>query len=335
MKIGKAKELLKFCVENNLACLLVGSPGIGKTSIVEQTAEELGQDFMSMHPVVSDPTDFKGMPFPKGDVAEFLPFGDLNRLIHAEKPTICLIDDIGQAPASVQAACMQLLLARRINGHKIADHVTFIAATNRRQDRAGVTGILEPVKSRFATIAHVDTDIEEWTQWALGQKTPIELVAFLRWRVELLNKFEPSKDMKNSPNPRSWGWVGSFLKKKLPENLWNDAFAGAVGEGAAAEFLAFIKIFRSLPTKESIINNPTKAPIPDVTKKNGVSTMYATCGMLANACTEENIDRVVQYASRGRFPEEFKTLLITDAIRINPELQNTFTFIGEAVNQRL
>ena len=65
------------------------------------------------------------------------------------------LDDLGQAPMSVQAAAMQLILARRINGFKISDKVIFMAATNRREDKAGVTGILEPVKSRFAWIVEL------------------------------------------------------------------------------------------------------------------------------------------------------------------------------------
>ncbi len=43
---------------------------------------------------------------------------------------VCLLDDLGQAPPAVQAAAMQLLLARRVNGHAVSDHVTFLAATN-------------------------------------------------------------------------------------------------------------------------------------------------------------------------------------------------------------
>ena len=91
------------------------------------------------------------MPFVTDGQAEFLPFGDLRALIQADKDTVFFLDDLGQAPPTVQAAAMQLILARRINGHHVSDSVTFIAATNRKQDKAGVSGILEPVKSRFAT----------------------------------------------------------------------------------------------------------------------------------------------------------------------------------------
>jgi hypothetical protein len=59
---------------------------------------------------------------------------------------------------------MQLILARRVNSFTLPDCVSFVAASNRRQDKAGVTGILEPVKSRFATILEVSPDLDDWTQ---------------------------------------------------------------------------------------------------------------------------------------------------------------------------
>ena len=39
-----------------------------------------------------------------------------------------------------------------------SDQVTFIACTNRKTDMAGVTGILEPVKSRFISISELTRD---------------------------------------------------------------------------------------------------------------------------------------------------------------------------------
>ncbi|MFP3700463.1 ATP-binding protein, partial [Burkholderia sp. SIMBA_013] len=94
---------------------------------------------------------------------------------------IWFLDDLGQAAPSVQAAKMQLLLARRIGEHKLPDNVTFLAATNRRKDNAGVSGILDPLMDRFATHVELVADIHEWTSWALAHGVPAELVAFLRF----------------------------------------------------------------------------------------------------------------------------------------------------------
>src|SRR5271156_3640100 len=149
VKPSQLLTLLSHTIPARMAGLICSGPGTGKSSIGEQACGEADADCIVMHPVVSDPTDFKGMPWVGDGGATFLPFGDLQKLVNATKLTACFIDDLGQATPAVQAAAMQLILARTINGHRVSGQVVFIAATNRRTDRAGVSGILEPVKSRF------------------------------------------------------------------------------------------------------------------------------------------------------------------------------------------
>ena len=112
--------------------LITGAPGTGKSDIVDQATREAGAELIISHPVTSDPTDFKGLGALVDGEAKFLPFDQLKDLITATRPTVFFLDDLGQAPPAVQAAAMQLILARRVNGHKVSDAVTFIAATNRK-----------------------------------------------------------------------------------------------------------------------------------------------------------------------------------------------------------
>src|SRR5512146_1594126 len=149
---SQLQELLSAAIPAREPVLVTGAPGVGKSDIVSQAATAAGAELILSRPAVSDPTDFKGLPWPDKDAnsANFLPFGDFHRALNAAVPTVWFLDDLGQSSPAVQAAAMQLLLARRVNGHILPDTVTFVAATNRRTDRAGVSGILEPVKSRFA-----------------------------------------------------------------------------------------------------------------------------------------------------------------------------------------
>ena len=160
--------LLAAMIPARLPLLITGAPGVGKSDIIAQATAQSQADLLISHPAVADPTDAKGLPWPKAgeNEATFLPFGELASAIKATKPTVWLLDDLGQATPAVQASFMQLILARRVNGHILPDHVTFVAATNRRSDRAGVAGILEPVKSRFACIVELEPTIDDWSQWA-------------------------------------------------------------------------------------------------------------------------------------------------------------------------
>jgi hypothetical protein len=265
-----------------------------------------------------------------------LPFGDLAQLADATEETVFFLDDLGQAPPAVQAACMQLILARQINGHKVSDKVTFCAATNRREDKAGVTGILEPVKSRFAAIVELVPDVKEWSEWAINAGMPVELIAFNRYRPELMSSWTATNDLKNGPSPRTIAHIGKMQNAGTPRQLELPLYAGATGEGYATEYLAFLKIFRSLPNPDLVLMNPGKAEIP-----TDPATLYALMGALAARASNQNFARLIEYANRlssethgGTKHGEFSILLVFDCVTKKPELKNTNAFIEWSIKNQ-
>lgn len=321
--------LLSAAIPQRLSVLITGAPGVGKSDIVDQAAKLTGSEIILSHPAVADPTDAKGLPWPKAgqDEATFLPFGELARALKATVPTVWFLDDLGQATPAVQASFMQLILARRVNGHVLPDCVTFVAATNRRADRAGVSGILEPVKSRFSTIVELTPDVDSWSNWAISANIPSVLIAFLRFRPDLLSKFEATADMTNSPMPRTWASLAKLEALSLPQQVELAAFSGSVGEGAATEYMAFRKMFQSLTSVDLILGDPKGCKLP--TQPN---ELYATVTALASKATPENLSRIVTIATRlmdgGR--GEFSALLMRDCVRRNEKLQYTDAFIRMA-----
>jgi len=315
-----AKELtrvLTVLFKNMKPVLLKGAPGVGKTSIVKQVAKNLGYELIISHPVVSDPTDYKGLPGIVKGQAEFLPFGELRQLIEAKKPTLFFLDDLGQAPAVVQAACMQLLLERRVNGHRVSDQVVFAAATNRREDRAGVTGILEPVKSRFSTILQLEADADSWIDWAFKNKMPAGLIGFVHFRPTLLSTGEATADIVNHPCPRTFQFAGEIMSMGLIEH---EVLAGSVGEGCAAELMGFLKVYESLPDIAAILLKPDEAIVPEEP-----AVLYAIVSALVEKATKDNVGRIFKYANR--LPIDFSTLLVRDMVRKEPNIQHSKHFI--------
>jgi hypothetical protein len=324
---SQLQAILTAAIPARLPLLITGMPGIGKTDTVESVTASLSNDLILEHPAVGDPTDFKGLPWGNQGATEatFLPFGNFARALKATKPTVWFFDDLGQAPPSVQAACMQLFLARRVNGHVLPDCVTFLAATNRRIDRAGVSGILEPVKSRFVSIVELEPDIDSWCNWAFSHGIPATLIAFLRFRPELLCKFEATADLTNSPVPRTWAHLAKIESLSLPAVIESAVMAGSVGEGAALEYLAFRSMVKSLVNLDAILMNPDKATIP-----SKPSELYAVSVGLAARANDQNFARIVTYANR-LYTEagkgEFAVLLIRDAIRRDEKIQYTDSFV--------
>jgi hypothetical protein len=88
-----------------------------------------------------------------------------------------------------------------------------------------------------------------------------EVVAFLRWRPELLHQFEPAE--KAFPSPRAWASVSHILVATPPGDVEFALYEGTVGRGAAIEFTGFLRVFRSIPPPRRSRTNPLRcAPSP-------------------------------------------------------------------------
>lgn len=326
MRPSDVTSLLTATIAEKLPVLLVGAPGVGKSDLVAQAAARAKAELIVSHPVVDDPTAAKGYPWLHSgkDYAEHVPYGELYKALNAKKPTVWFLDDLGQAPPAVQASYMQLLLTRASNGRKLPDCVGFAAATNRRSDRAGVAGVLEPVKSRFLTIVTVEPNVDDWCVWALANDQPAELLSFLRFRPEMLHQFTPTLDLVNSPSPRTWASVGKILKLGLTSRVELAAIQGAVGEGPAAEFVGFLRVYREMPSLDAIQADPDNAAIP-----SSPATLYAVAAGLAHRANETNFSRIARYAERlqENAKGEFAVLLVRDSVRRNPRVCNTKAYI--------
>ncbi len=326
MTPAQLRAFVAVCVVQRWGLLVTGPPGGGKSEIIAAGVADAGADSIVSHPVLSDPTEGKGFPWPAADKqsATFLPYGDLARALAATRPTAWVLDDLGQAADAVQASFMQPLQARRAGGRQLPDCVTFIAATNRRADRAAVKGLIEPMKSRFKTIVELVPDLDEWCAWALDNGICAEVVAFLRFRPELLSAFDPSADIVNSPIPRTWSHVSLLMSVELDPATRAAAICGAVGDAAGGEFLAFLSLWAELPNIDGITIDPDSAAIPAQP-----GTLYAVCTALGRRVTAGNFPRIARYAERLTDANhgEFAALLLRDCIRSEPAVCNTTAFV--------
>src|SRR6266576_6698942 len=328
LKPSQVEELLMVTIPARLPVLIVGGPGVGKTSVVRKVAARLDADLLLSTPSTEDPTEPKGFPWAeKGKAdASFKAFGNRAAAKRATKTTVWFLDDLGQALPGVQSGYMPLLQGRTADGEKLPECVVFVAATNRRSDRAGVGGLLEPVKSRFAMIVEMVPDLDEVVQWMLEQDgiSP-EVPAYLRWQPDALNQFKASADLENSPVPRTWEHAGRILALKIPNKaVESAAICGAVGDGQGGQLLAFVEMFRQLPSVDGILLDPDSAIIP-----KQVSVLYAVSTAVASRVTEKNFGRAARYAARleDEGHGDFAALLIRDTIRRKPTLQQTPEFV--------
>ena len=260
MKASDISGALRVLVSARQPVFVWGGPGIGKSAVVKQLAEALKIPLQDVRALLLDPVDLRGLPFLGNDgrskwaTPEFLPQGGSG---------ILFLDELNAAPAMVQAGCYQLVLDRRLGEYTLPEGWAIIAAGNRDSDRGATTRMPTPLRNRFV---HLDfeVDVQEWSEWGIQAGIRPEVIAFLRFRPELLSAFD--RDANAFPSPRSWEFVSRILDSlgsKSNPAIEHEVIAGAVGTGAATEFSAFLRMFRELPNIDAILLNPLKEPVPE------------------------------------------------------------------------
>jgi len=203
--------------------------------------------------------------------------------------------------------------------------VTFVAATNRRSDKAGVSGVLEPVKSRFVSIIELTTDLQEWCNWAIKHGgISATLIAFMRLKPDRLSAFNPTADMTNSPSPRTWANLAKIEALGLPATIEHEAMSGSVGEGDATDYLTFRKMCAHMVSADAILTDPANAALPKTPGER-----YAISTALAARANEKTIARIGHYVTRMAQADmgEFAALCVRDSLRRVPGIANTADYV--------
>lgn len=279
LTIPQVIKLGESLIPTNRPFLMVGKPGVGKTDVLKQLGKKLGRKLFVSHPAVDDPSDYKGFAFFMEGRADFFPLGQMREIIECKEPAIWFIDDLGQAPIATQNGIMQYIhhRNRQLGAHCIPEHVAIVAATNSREDNAGVIGMTDPLKGRWTTIIEVVPDIKSWIDWALAHDIDPMIMAYLHYRPDNLCQFEPSRDFKMYPTPRGWEHVNELVKLPVEENLLQALLTGCIGEYTATEFIQFRRIMDELPDLDNIERDGANAPLPSTNQAN-----YAIVGALSH-----------------------------------------------------
>jgi DNA polymerase III delta prime subunit len=296
--------------------MLWGPPGVGKSQMVAQVAERHNVPLIDIRLSQMEPSDLRGIPFRVDGVVEWaVPAMLPNAKRHGDSG-ILFIDEITSAPPSVSAAAYQLILDRKLGEYEVPDGWAIIAAGNRQGDRGVTYSMSAPLANRFSHY-EVDINLDDWVAWAYENSIDERIIAFLRFRQDLLFEFDASQNPVAFPSPRSWEFAHRALQKFDDHaELLLGALQACVGKAAGVEVKAFIESLDKMPDLDAIVNGEEVATPKEIDLQYAVAT--ALVGRAIRAKDKKNAmevhGNILNYA--GQFKQrEMGVMMVSDMHR--------------------
>jgi len=296
--------------------MLWGPPGVGKSQMVAQIAARHDAPLIDIRLSQMEPSDLRGIPFKSGDEVVWAIPAMLPSLKRHGEEGILFLDEITSAPPSVSAAAYQLILDRKLGEYEVPVGWAIIAAGNRQGDRGVTYSMPAPLANRFSHY-EVEVNMDDWVHWAYANSIDERIIAFLRFRQDLLFDFDPTHNPIAFPSPRSWEFAHRALQK-FDENhdLLSGALQACVGNAAGIELRAFIDSLDQMPDLDAIVAGE------DIPAPKEIDLQYAVASALvgrairardtADAATVHG--NILAYASK--FPQrEMGVMMVSDMHR--------------------
>ncbi len=296
--------------------MLWGAPGVGKSQMVAQVAAKQNTPLIDIRLSQMEPSDLRGIPFREKELVEWaVPAMLPNAKRHGEKG-ILFLDEITSAPPSVSAAAYQLILDRKLGNYEVPQGWAIIAAGNRQGDRGVTYSMPAPLANRFSHY-EVDINLDDWVAWAYASGIDERVIAFLRFRQDLLFEFDAAQNPVAFPSPRSWEFAHRALHKfeDYPE-LFSGALQACVGKAAGVELAAFIASLDQMPDLEAIVNGEAVDTPKEIDLQYAIATALVGRAIRAKdtAETQKVYGNILNYANR--FPQrEMGVMMVSDMHR--------------------
>ena len=321
LRPSEIAETLALLVEARQPCIVWGPPGAAKSQIAQQVAVDTKRQYVDVRALLLDPVDLRGIPWRDTDgrtrwaPPAFLPPSD------DTGQWLINLEELPSAVPMVQAALYQLVLDRKVGEYELPEGASLIACGNREGDRGVVHRMPTPLASRFVHL-EIKVDAGDWCAWGASAGIAPEVLFFIQLRPDLLHAFDPQSKERAFACPRTWEFASRIVHRRqgLDPTVERALLRGTVGETAAIEFAAFLRVWRELPHPRAVLDDPDSAPVPD-----NASALIALCGALYRLASDVNLDAIVTYA--GRLRRELGEFLVGSCVRREPALQHTPAYI--------
>lgn len=310
------REFLSAAEGHHTPVMLWGPPGVGKSQMVAQIAARHGARVIDIRLSQMEPSDLRGIPFRVDGRVEWAIPSLLPDAERHGQAGVLFLDEITSAPPAVSAAAYQLILDRRLGDYQVPSHWAIFAAGNRQGDRGVTYSMPAPLANRFSHF-EVETHLDDWVSWAYANGIDERVIAFLRFRPELLFDFDPAHNPVAFPSPRSWEFAHRGLRKFSDHpDLLQGTLQACVGPAAGVELTAFVDSLDQMPDLDAIIAGAA------VQVPKAIDLQYAVAAALVGRAIRARkgddwarvVGNILTYARR--FPQrEMGVMLVSDLHR--------------------
>lgn len=327
LKPSEVKPEIVACMEVGLVPFLASSPGLAKSALMREIAEEYKLMMIDVRLSQYAPEDLCGLPMKDGAGnsarARYVPFDtfpvEADQIPDGYNGWLLFFDEFNTTSKSVQAASYKIVLDRMVGPNKLHPACFVVAAGNLATDRAIVNPMSTAMQSRLIHY-EMKSDFQDFMTHAIKAGFDSRLLAFLEFQPSKLHSFRPDHSDHTFACPRTWEFASKLITGKAIKEVPIARLAGALSDGVAVELHTFLKEFDKLPSYAAIIASPDKHPVP-----REPSTCYALISMLVEKFDLQTFPKVATFVKR--MPTEFQVIYFRNLLRRHPKMRRNEDYI--------
>jgi hypothetical protein len=303
-----------------------GQPGIGKSSLVELFAEQVGLECATLLGTQLAAEDLVGVPRITGDGdharSRFCPPESIAR----DEPYVLFLDELNGSSHEVQKAFYSLIHDRRLGSYRLHPQAVVIGAGNRSQDSAIVRPMSSALVNRMVHV-HLVSSPRDWLAWARRSGIHPWVVDYISQRPDHLVTAPPRHEEPFS-TPRAWHILSDLLHSYgagsaegpgIPDELLRVLTLGTVSPAHAGQFRGYVRQVRHAWSLDALLKGTMRWP-SDPAERD--VCYFLAQGLRARLAKELPADRPAAGGAATELAHRAKALL-TELAEISLEAAQT------------
>lgn len=259
MNIKTFKEALPYLFQANVATLVHGHHGIGKSEAVKQFCQENDYEFIDLRLGTQDVGDLLGLAdFERDEKGNLVATKFYQPEWFPTDPNssgIIFMDEINRARRDVLQAVFQLVLDKKLHTYELPKNWYVIGAMNPNTEDYIVTDLSDKAfLDRFCHIKLSPAKQEFFTH-AKNIGVSKEILSFLQEQPKMLQDELEEVQLEVKPSRRSWIAADKIFKQNPPTHILNDLVKGLVGTQAGTSFIKSLNDSEKPITAKEVVNN--------------------------------------------------------------------------------